>query len=119
VPAWDKAAIASTLNPGFTNVQTTHEHEAGHMLGVGDEYVSPGTAVGDKTSHYALTMSAFGKDYADVQARRVADSASLMNGGRDIRPHHYVTLWDGLAQLTSAAAFPKTPFTNTDWQFEE
>jgi outer membrane protein OmpA-like peptidoglycan-associated protein len=116
-PAWDNVEITSALPARWRNVQTTLEHEAGHMLGIGDEYVSGGTAAGDKTSHYALTMQAFGKDYADVQARRTPDSASLMNGGNDIRPHHYVTLWDGLTQLTKAAPTPTTPFTQADWKF--
>jgi hypothetical protein len=62
-------------------------------------------------------MSAFGKQYADVQATRTPDSASLMNGGNDIRPHHYVTFWDGLAQLTSGAATPAPPFGQADWKF--
>lgn len=88
------------------------------MLGIGDEYVTAGAKVGDATSHYALTMQAFGKQYADVQAKKVADSNSLMNGGNDIRPHHYVTLWDGLSQLTTAAAVPKVPFTQADWKFK-
>ncbi|MFP5271146.1 eCIS core domain-containing protein [Coleofasciculus sp.] len=117
-PAWDKAEIAAALPKGWQNVQTTLEHEAGHMLGLGDEYISGGAPVGTKTTHYALTMQAFGKQYADVQATIVADSASLMNGGNDIRPHHYVTLWDGLAQLTQAAAVPKVPFKHADWQFQ-
>lgn len=117
-PAWDKAEIAAALPAGWKNVQTTLEHEAGHMLGLGDEYTSGAAPAGTPTSHYALTMQAFGKQYADVQAKRVVDSASLMNGGNDIRPHHYVTLWDGLAQLTSAAAVPKAPFTQADWKFQ-
>jgi len=117
-PAWDKAEIAAALPAGWKNVQTTLEHEAGHMLGLGDEYLTKKAKVGDKTSHYALTMQAFGKNYADVQARKVPDSASLMHSGDDIRPHHYVTLWDGLAQLTQAAAVPKVPFKHADWQFQ-
>lgn len=117
-PAWDNVEIASALPAGWQNVQTTLEHEAGHMLGIGDEYVTAGAKVGDATSHYALTMQAFGKQYADVQAKKVADSNSLMNGGNDIRPHHYVTLWDGLSQLTTAAAVPKVPFTQADWKFK-
>jgi outer membrane protein OmpA-like peptidoglycan-associated protein len=115
--AWDKVMVTVALPAGWRNVQTTLEHEAGHMFGVGDEYVTGGASAGDPTSHYVLTMQAFGKDYADVQAKKVADSASLMNGGNDIRPHHYVTFWDGLAQLTQAAAAPKIPFTQGDWKF--
>lgn len=115
---WDKVAIASTVPAKWRNVQTTLEHEAGHMFGIDDEYIRAGKVVGDKTDHYALTVKAFGKQYADQQARMVKDSASLMNGGNDIRPHHYVTFWDGLAQLTSGAAFPKSPFTHKDWKFQ-
>lgn len=117
-PAWDKVDIASALPAGWVNVQAVLEHEAGHMLGVDDEYINPRVPLGGKTTHYALTMQAFGVQYADKQARVVADSASLMNGGNDIRPHHYVTLWDGLAQMTSTAASPKRPFVHADWQFE-
>ncbi len=116
-PAWDNVVINSALPPGWKNVQTTLEHEAGHMFGLDDEYVYPGVAVGANSQHYALTMQAFGKQYADLQANIVADSASLMNGGNDIRPHHYVTFWDGLTQLTSAAAVPIPLFGQADWKF--
>ncbi len=88
------------------------------MFGLDDEYVYGTHAVGDQTDHYALTMQAFGKNYADVQAKMVADSASLMNGGNDIRPHHYVTFWDGLSQMTQTAAVPVPPFGQADWKFE-
>ena len=118
-PAWDKVEIASVLfDPAWQNRQATTPHEFGHMLGLGDEYSSAAAPVGTPSSHHALTVSAFGQQYADASAKRVVDGSSLMHSGTELRPHHYVTFWDGLAQLTQAAAQPTVKFGQADWKFD-
>jgi len=116
--AWDKADIVSALPPGFKSHRRSIEHEFGHMIGIGDEYANDPKKIGTEAKHYDLTKKAFGQPYADVQAKKVSESESLMAVGSDLRPHHYVTLWDALATMTSTAAFPKKPFVHADWQFE-
>lgn len=116
-PAWDKVEIASALPPGWQNIRSTFAHEFGHMLGIGDEYATGTKPAGTPTTHYNLTKKAFGQAYADAQAKRIGFGTSVMAHGHDVRPHHYVTFWDGLAQMTSAAAFPKRPFAHADWTF--
>lgn len=119
--AWDKAEFdVATRSSRWRNRQNTQAHEFGHMLGLGDEYVGTGAAqaAGKATSHHALTVTAFGQKYADKTAKRVPDSASIMNGGRDLRPLHYVTFWDGLAQLTQTAAAPNPKFGQADWKIQ-
>lgn len=117
-PAWDKAEIGSALRPGYQNQQTTYVHEFGHMLGLRDEYTGGGGgATGNPTQHYALTKAALGQDYADSFARVTVDSEGIMQGGSDVRPHHYATLWEALAAATATAAVPAPPFGQADWKF--
>jgi outer membrane protein OmpA-like peptidoglycan-associated protein len=116
-PAGDKVDLAATGDPGFVNKHDYLPHEFGHMLGLDDEYTDPaGHAKGDKTAHYGLTDELLGGDSADSFARASDDSEGIMNGGRDVRPHHYVTLWEALGQVSGTAAVPTTKFTRADWK---
>lgn len=115
--AWDKVEISSALAPGYVNRYPVSAHEFGHMLGIRDEYPNSTRPVGAATGHYALTKDALGQEYADTFAKAQTDSEGLMNGGTDVRPHHYVTLWEALAAATASAALPKPPFGEADWKF--
>ena len=99
---------------GWQNRQATAVHEFGHMLGLGDEY---GGAAATST-HYTLTLNAFGKQYADQVAKRGdTDYASIMEGGDDVRVQHYVTMWSALCDASALAAVPSTKFGQADWKF--
>jgi outer membrane protein OmpA-like peptidoglycan-associated protein len=115
--AWDKVEIASAIAPGYLNKYPVSAHEFGHMLGIRDEYPGAGRPAGAATGHHALTKDALGQDYADAFAKAQTDSEGLMNGGTDVRPHHYVTLWQALAAATSTAAVPAPAFGEADWKF--
>lgn len=124
--AWDKVTITAAVRRGYRNRYPVASHEFGHMLGLDDEYptaAQPGPAVGagphtgSKTSHYNLTKQALGQDYADSFARVTVDSEGLLQGGQDLRPHHYVTLWEALGAVSGQAAVPAPKFTRADWKF--
>jgi hypothetical protein len=36
--------------------------------------------------------------------------------GNDVRVHDYVTFWSALADATSTAATPASPFLRADWK---
>jgi len=116
-PEWRKVAITSSLPAGWQNTQDVTLHEFGHMMGLGDEYVGTGRAMGAPATHYDLVKKAFGKDYADTTAKVDGDRASLMEGGDDIRMYHYVTFWDATVLAAAKAPAPVPAFTHDDWKF--
>lgn len=76
----------------------TAVHEAGHMLGLGDEYVETGRlgqSLDDEASHSALSQSL---NLDPVLVGR--DAQSIMASGARIRPHHYATFAELLARIT-------------------
>lgn len=119
------ASVQEVGGKDWKNVQAVIAHEFGHMIGLDDEYVYSGMSTGDKTEHYDLVKKAFGKEYADQVARvggpnkkQTLDSASIMDGGNDVRIQHYVTFWDAMANTTSQKATAPTPkFGHDDWKF--
>lgn len=115
--AFRKVVIHVSIPPGWQNTFSTVPHEFGHMLGLGDEYQGK---KGTVATHHGLVAKHFGKAYADQNVKRgdVA-SAGVMHFGEDVRIHHYVTLWDALAQATAAAAAPVPPLTHDDWKLLE
>jgi hypothetical protein len=119
-PLGDKVEIASITDPAFVNVQPVLPHEFGHMLGLGDEYTQAGAPVGSNTTHYNASKAALGQDVADSFAKVTVDAAGIMQGGKDVRPVHYVTLWQALGDAAATATVPKAPnalFTANDWKF--
>jgi hypothetical protein len=89
------------------------------MLGLDDEYEVGGNK-GKGIETYGLTKEALGKDYADLRARAGTDSASVMDGGSDVRVEHYITLWQVLGRITTAkAAVPAAKFGSADWKFNQ
>jgi outer membrane protein OmpA-like peptidoglycan-associated protein len=116
-PLGDKVEITAAVDPSYVNTQPVAAHEFGHMLGLGDEYTSGTRNVGDQTTHYGLAKDALGQDSADSFAKVTADSENLMNGGNDVRPVEYVTLWAALGDAAATAAAPAPPFARADWKF--
>lgn len=116
-PAGDKVEIASVLDPSYVNVQPVLPHEFGHMLGLGDEYANAAHPVGANATHYGLAKDALGQDMADSFAKITVDAEGIMQGGKDVRPVHYVTLWAALGDAAATAAVPAPAFTRADWKF--
>ena len=85
--------------------QNTAAHEAGHMFGLGDEYVDekpPSGAVskftGDKSSHYGDVEAELGTEAADETL--VKSSGSMMSSGSDVLRGHYVPFLKSVEQIT-------------------
>ena len=93
------------LPKGFKNPYQIAGHEFGHMLGLHEEYKGK-----SKSAHYKLVEEAFGKKVAKTFTSREARSASIMSSGIDVRPYHYVTVWEALGRATSPT------LTRADWK---
>jgi outer membrane protein OmpA-like peptidoglycan-associated protein len=97
--AWRKVSISiSNANAGWKNDYDVAGHETGHMFGFDEEYQGGAK----ESSHYKLVEEALGTKIADTFVKRKAgeDSASVMDGGLDVRPYHYVTFWEALGHCT-------------------
>jgi hypothetical protein len=77
-------------------------HEAGHMLGLGDEYTGPtaGPLLHDKLAKLQL-----GKEI--VQGK--GDPESLMNNGAKVLPEHGVTFFEALEKLKPDLKWGREP----------
>lgn len=91
---------------GHDVTQNTAAHEAGHMFGLGDEYVeeTPPAGLGrrffgDKPSHYGDVEAQLGTDAAKELVDQ--DSGSIMSVGSDVRRGHYVPFLNSLESATS------------------
>ena len=98
--------IIDTAKPAPNLQQNTAVHEAGHMFGLGDEYVEETPKdkdevpkfVGDKPTHYDEVSKLMGKDAADELL--VQNSASVMSVGGKIKRGHYVFFLKALNEIT-------------------
>ena len=86
--------------------QITAAHEAGHMFGLGDEYVEekPPAGLGrrffgDKPSHFGDVEAQLGTDAAKELVDQ--DSGSIMSVGSDVKRGHYVPFLMSLESATS------------------
>jgi Domain of unknown function (DUF4157) len=91
---FDSEDLETVSKPG--GMQTPAVHEAGHMLGLDDEY---GTGT---PSHSDLVESEFGHGVA-----RGADGR-IMSGGNDIQPEHGVTFLEALKEATDISEWTAT-----------
>jgi hypothetical protein len=92
-----------------TKGTTTAVHEAGHMLGLGDEYAE-GAETGKPATHSKLVEAEFGPQKAIIRGKQNPDS--LMGSGTKILPEHGVTFLEAIRQIapeTSWHLSPKPP----------
>jgi hypothetical protein len=85
--------------------QNVAAHEAGHMFGLGDEYVEekpdPGVAAkffGDEPRHYGDVESYVGADAANELLMQ--NSGSIMSAGSTVERGHYVYFVQALNEMT-------------------
>jgi hypothetical protein len=81
--------------------QNAAAHEAGHMFGLGDEYVDleKHRLTGDKPSHFGDVESELGTDAANELL--AGDSGSIMSMGGQVARGHYVPFLKALETVTS------------------
>lgn len=97
----------SVRNRNPTTVrQNVAAHEAGHMFGLGDEYVeerpSDGAIpkfFGDQPEHYGDVEAQLGTEAADDLL--VQDGGSMMSSGGQVKAGHYVYFLQMLESMTS------------------
>jgi outer membrane protein OmpA-like peptidoglycan-associated protein len=98
-PEWRRADITVGT---FDSSQTTIAHEAGHMLGLGDEY--PTADGGHRDVGTPVAHSALAERLIPGQQPIVAKhSENIMSTGTDVKPHHYVTFLEVLGVMTGTA----------------
>jgi outer membrane protein OmpA-like peptidoglycan-associated protein len=84
--------------------QNTAAHEAGHMFGLGDEYVEEDAKpqskkfLGDKPSHFGDVEAQLGTEAAEETV--VDKSASIMSVGGEVRRAHYVPFLTEVEAIT-------------------
>jgi hypothetical protein len=112
MPSWlgGGGAVGATFDSNDINTvnkpggqQRASVHEAGHMLGLDDEYTASGAGA---PSHSAL----WEKDGGSAIAK--GEDGRIMSGGEDIQPQHGVTFLEVLREIAADAQWgtaPKTP----------
>lgn len=90
--AFDSEDLETVTKPG--GKQRAAVHEAGHMLGLADEYISASRPKGTKVAHSELAKKYLGYN---VRAR---ESNSIMGGGETVKRHHSVTFREALERAT-------------------
>lgn len=85
--------------------QNTAAHEAGHMFGLGDEYVEEDAKdagskkfTGDESSHFGDVKAQLGSDAAEEMI--VQNSGSIMSKGGEVKRGHYVYFLIDLEKMT-------------------
>lgn len=100
----DGEGDAGHITVGTGAAQTVAAHEAGHMFGLDDEYTGSGAyAPGKKTEHTDIAAA------AGHTGAMHATSDAIMSGGKEVRPHHYVTFLDALKQVSGMPGWDYGP----------
>ncbi len=104
-PRFQRVDAAATKDGNVDVIQNTAAHEAGHMFGLGDEYIdeAPSPDVtpkfeGDPARHDLDVRAAMGDEAADEVA--VQDSGSMMSSGSEVKRGHYVYFLTALNAAT-------------------
>lgn len=84
----------------FDTQQNVAAHEAGHMFGLGDEYVEEENEqfFGDRPDHYQDVQDLVGTEAADQTLMQ--DSDSIMSMGGRVQRGHYVYFVQALNEIT-------------------
>jgi hypothetical protein len=98
--------VDSRIRSNSTTTQNVAAHEAGHMLGLGDEYIEevPEEAgatprfVADKPTHYGAVETLLGTETADDLL--VQNSGSIMSHGSEVKRGHYVSFLAAINRMT-------------------
>jgi outer membrane protein OmpA-like peptidoglycan-associated protein len=104
-PSFQRVDASVAKGTGVEVHQNVAAHEAGHMFGLGDEYVEevPPKDVtakfeGDRPSHDADVRTTMGDEAADELL--VQNSGSMMSSGSEVKPGHYVYFLQALNSVT-------------------
>lgn len=104
-PRFQRVDAVATKDSDVDVIQNTAAHEAGHMFGLGDEYIDevPPKDVtpkfeADPARHDTDVRSAMGNEAADEVL--VQDSGSMMSSGSEVKRGHYVYFLNALNTAT-------------------
>ena len=105
-PEFRRVDVSTLVGDPVEVSQNVAAHEAGHMFGLGDEYVEEAPDeedmlakfAGDQPSHHGDVQSTMGDEAADELL--VQDGPSIMSSGSEVRPGHYVFFLQALNRVT-------------------
>jgi outer membrane protein OmpA-like peptidoglycan-associated protein len=103
----------ANLGPEKEVEQNVAAHEAGHMFGLGDEYIretnlmenEEAKFLGDKPSHYENVEKFIGKDEANELL--ISKTDSIMSVGSTVKKGHYLSFLLAINKLTDRDAEQK------------
>ncbi|WP_028067626.1 hypothetical protein [Solirubrobacter soli] len=102
----NSGSLTSTEKTG-DQYQTAAFHEAGHMLGLGDEYTGDEDRLKKPVAHEELVKAEFGHGVPRK------DDGSIMSTGDDIKPWHGVTFLEALRGITGVQEWSHTQHAPT------
>lgn len=76
-------------------------HEWGHALGLGDEYTTTGTNIGDPVAHDAMVKAMTNASGGHLPGAIREHNGGIMSGGNEIRPQHYAPFHNALTTVTA------------------
>jgi outer membrane protein OmpA-like peptidoglycan-associated protein len=105
-PTFRRVDVFASTSAATRPAQVTAAHEAGHMFGLGDEYVDEAPQdkrfarrfAGERAGHQGDVQSTMGTEAADDMI--VHDSDSIMSKGSEVKPGHYVYFLQALNTMT-------------------
>lgn len=90
----------------------TATHEFGHAFGLGDEYATSSTNIGDDAGHHDLARAMTRADGSHLPGAAVEHTGGIMSYGNEVRPQHYATFHHALETVTGES--PWSLGTRTD-----
>ncbi|WP_068636668.1 eCIS core domain-containing protein [Thauera butanivorans] len=79
----------------------TAAHEWGHAFGLGDEYVTGGSNIGDPVAHDDLVKAMTDASGSPLPGAIREHNAGIMSLGNEVRPQHYATFHNALSTITA------------------
>jgi len=82
-------------------------HEAGHILGLGDEYQERDSPEGERAAHSGLAKAEFGNEI--IRGKADPDSIMAQTGVQKVLPQHGVTFLKAITQVTKMPEWHLSP----------
>jgi hypothetical protein len=108
----DKSKVKMGANGEFNqpDIEGAHPiaaHEAGHMLGLGDEYRELTTPEGERANHSGLVRAEF--DNEVIRGKADPDSIMAQSGAQKVLPQHGVVFLEAIRQVTKISEWHLSP----------
>jgi hypothetical protein len=103
----EKGANAELNQGDIEGVHPLVAHEAGHMLGLGDEYQEKNVPEGKRAYHSDLVKAEFGAEV--IRGKADPDSIMAQSGAQKVLPLHGVVFLKAIKQVTNMSEWHMSP----------